>query len=203
MADDADRIVGLYQRRANEWDRERSRSLFERSWLDRFIALLPRGGTVLDIGCGAGEPIARYLVEAEFAVTGIDSAPAMIALCEARLPGTWIAADMRNFSLGRRFDGLLAWDSFFHLRPEQQRAMFQVFADHATAQAALMFTSGPGYGSVVGEFHGEQLYHASLDPDDYRALPADHGFAVAAHEIEDPHCGGHTIWLARRGRTRG
>ena len=40
-------------------------------------------------------------------------------------------ADMRRLALGRRFAGLIAWDSFFHLRPQDQRAMFPIFAAHA------------------------------------------------------------------------
>jgi hypothetical protein len=36
-----------------------------------------------------------------------------------------------------------------------------------------------------------------LDPADYRALLDKHGFEVLSHVVEDPSCGGHTIWLAR------
>ena len=53
MTSPADRIIDLYQRRARECDEARGRSLFERGWLDRFTALLPPGGSVLDIGCGS------------------------------------------------------------------------------------------------------------------------------------------------------
>lgn len=196
----SDLILDLYQRRAHDWDRERGRGLFERPWLDRFATLLPPGGSVIDIGCGAGEPIARHFIEQGFAVTGIDGAPAMIALCRTRFPGgDFLAADMRSLALGRRFDGILAWDSFFHLRPDDQRAMFAVFARHAAPGAALMFTSGPSRGEVIGTFHGEPLYHASLAPEEYRALLAANGFSVVAHVAEDSACGGHTVWLARNG----
>jgi SAM-dependent methyltransferase len=165
MSDEADRIISLYDRRAGEWDQVRGAGLFERPWLDRFTALLPRGGAVLDIGCGSGQPIARHLIEQGFAVTGVDSSPAMLRMCEARFPShAWVAADMRTLSIGGRFDGLLAWDSLFHLRPEDQRRMFAVFGAHAAPKAALMFTSGTSYGEVVGTFHGEPLYHASLEP---------------------------------------
>ena len=199
MTNPADRIIDLYQRRAREWDEARGRNLFERGWLDRFTALLPPGGSVLDIGCGSGEPIARHLIDQKFAVTGVDSAPAMIELCRSRLPsGAWLVADMRELALGRRFDGLLAWDSFFHLRPEHQRAMFPVFAAHAAPNAALMFTSGPSFGEAIGTFEGEPLYHGSLDPTEYRALLDAQGFDVVAHVAEDATCGGHTIWLAQR-----
>ena len=199
MSDDADRIIGLYDRHAGAWDRDRSRYLFERNWLDRFRAFLPVGGSVLDIGCGMGEPIARFLIEAGHAVTGIDSAPSMLALCQARFPDQdWIEADMRTLALGRRFDGVLAWDSFFHLRAADQRRMFPLFRAHAAPGAPLLFTSGPEHGEALGTFEGEVLYHASLSPEEYRALLAENGFAVVRTIANDPDCTGHTVWLARR-----
>lgn len=192
-------IVQLYERHAATYDGLRGKALFERPWLDRFRALLKPGGSILDIGCGSGEPIARHLIAEGHAITGVDSAPAMIALCEARFPAhRWQVADMRRLALGRRFDGLIAWDSFFHLTPQDQRGMFPVFAEHAVPGAALMFTSGPSHGEAIGTFEGEPLYHGSLDPEEYRSLLAENGFAVAAHAVEDQNCGGHTIWLARR-----
>jgi SAM-dependent methyltransferase len=195
----SDTIIPLYQRHAQTYDRLRGRTLFEKSWLDAFAALLPAGGSILDLGCGMGEPIARHQIERGFAVTGIDSSPQLIAMARARFPQqSWAVADMRALSLKRAFDGLIAWDSFFHLTPDDQRTMFSVFRDHAAPRAALLFTSGPAYGEVIGEFEGEPLYHASLDPQEYRALLDAHGFRVVSHAAEDPACNGHTIWLACR-----
>lgn len=198
MTAPADAVIDLYQRHAASYDGLRGKLLMEGPWLARFRALLAPGATILDIGCGTGQPIARHFGEQGHAVTGVDSAPAMIALCRARFPeGDWQVADMRKLTLGRRFGGLIAWDSFFHLTPEDQREMFAVFAAHAAPGAALMFTSGPGHGEAIGNFEGEALYHGSLDPGEYRALLADNGFSVVEHVVEDPSCGGHTIWLAR------
>lgn len=171
----------------------------EAGWLDRFHGLLPPDPTVLDIGCGSGEPVARYLVGQGCALVGVDSAPEMVATCEERLPGqAWRVADMRSLSLGRGFDGILAWDSLFHLCPADQRRMFPIFRAHAAPRAALMFTSGPAHGVAMGTFEGEPLYHASLDAAEYRALLQANGFAVVAHLVEDPGCGRHTVWLAQR-----
>ncbi len=195
----AEQIIGLYERHARAFDAQRDRRLFERTWLDRFTTLIPAGGAVLDLGCGMGEPMAAHLIGAGFAVTGVDSAPTLLGLCRARFPGqAWHLADMRGLDLDRRFDGILAWDSFFHLDHGHQRAMFAVFARHAAPGAALMFTSGPSEGVALGCFEGEVLHHASLSPAEYRDLLAAHGFAVVERRAEDQDCGGHTIWLARR-----
>lgn len=199
MTSPADAIIDLYQRHAETYDGLRGKLLMEGPWLARFRALLAPNATILDIGSGTGQPIARHFSEQGYAVTGVDSAPAMIALCRKRFPeGDWQVADMRRLALGCRFGGLIAWDSFFHLTPEDQRGMFKVFAAHAAPGAALMFTSGPAHGEAIGSFEGEALYHGSLAPQEYRALLAENGFSVEAHVAEDESCGGHTIWLARR-----
>lgn len=167
MTTHAERIIGLYRRHARTWAEKRATQPgrpMEATWLDRFLSLLPHDPTVLDLGCCSGEPIARYLVEQGCSVTGIDAAPEMIAICKDSFPGReWEVGDMRKLSLGRTFNGILAWDSFFHLSPADQRQMFSVFRAHAAPGAALVFTSGPAYGEAIGTFEDEPLYHASLD----------------------------------------
>jgi trans-aconitate methyltransferase len=193
-------IADLYERHARSYDRDRSRSLQEKAWLDRFLGQVRRSGTVLDIGCGAGEPVARYCIEAGFGVAGIDSSPSMIGMCRARFPhAEWLVADMRGLALDRRFDGILAWDSFFHLSANDQRAMFPRFASHAQPGAPLMFTSGTSQGEAIGSYRGEPLYHASLDTLEYQELLAANGFSVQRYVPNDPDCWGHTVWLALYG----
>lgn len=196
-----ERIIGLYQENALAWDRQRGRDLHERFWLDRFAALLPEGGNILDIGCGSGEPIARFLIERGFALTGVDSSETLIGLCRARFPDqSWIVGDMRGLDLGRRFDGLIAWHSFFHLAAADQLRMFPRFAAHAKPGAALIFTSGSEAGEAIGEWQGEPLHHASLDPEEYEKLLDENGFDVVERCLHDPECGEATVWLARLGK---
>lgn len=194
-----DHIIDLYDRHAHAWAADRGdRINVEKHWLDRFVAPLAPGNTVLDLGCGSGQPIARYLIERQLRVVGVDSSASMISMCRAHFPEhEWIVADMRSLALGRRFDAVLAWDSLFHLSQEHQRRMFAVFERHCSKGAALMFTSGPRAGEAIGRYRDEPLFHASLDPAEYRALLTTHGFDVLAHLANDPECGGHTIWLAR------
>jgi hypothetical protein len=125
----------------------------------------------------------------------------MIALARGRLAGQeWIVADMRRLALGRRFDGIVAWDSYFHLPHEAQRAMFAVFDAHAGGQAVLMFNTGPEHSETDSTFtfKNERLYHASLAPTEYRGLLDRSNFEVVRHVANDALSGGRTAWLCRR-----
>lgn len=193
-----DRIIGLYEENAAAWDEIRGRTLKERAYFDAFTALLPARGTILDLGCGSGEPVARHLIESGFAVTGVDSSPSLIAMCRERFPDQqWLVGDMRALAIGRRFDGILAWYSFFHLHFDDQRAMFPRFAAHAAPGAVLMFTSGPRHGEAIGEWQSEPLYHASLSQEEYRSLLESNGFDVLSFRAGMPFDDGPSVWLAR------
>ena len=78
--------------------------------------------------------------------------------------------------------------------------MFPIFRVHAAPGAPLLFTSGPRHGEATGTLRGEPLYHASLAPDEYRSLLAANDFTVVIERMEDPECGGHSVWLARRNK---
>lgn len=146
-----------------------------------------------------GEPIARHLIERGYRLTGMDAAPGMIELCRKRFPGhEWIVGDMRATVLGRTFDGVIAWDSFFHLTPADQARTMARFSEHAAPGSALMFTSGPSRSIAIGWWQGARLYHASLDPDDYRGLLEAAGFELLSFVPEDPACDRHSVWLALR-----
>jgi len=199
MEDAANLISGHYERHALVWDADRRAAGWtDKPFIERFLSFLPQGATVLDLGYGGGSPVALHMAAHGFHVTGVDSSPTLISLCQTRMSDQeWIVGDMRSLALGRRFQGVLAWDSFFHLRHQDQRRMFKIFAAHAAPAAILMFNAGFGHGEAVGSYQGDPLYHASLDASEYQALLTDFGFELIEHSINDPAKGGRIFWLAR------
>jgi SAM-dependent methyltransferase len=200
--DAANRIVAHYERHALSWDADRRAANWnDKPYIERFLSFLPLNAAVLDLGCGGGSPVALHMVAQGFRVTGVDSSPTLISLCRTRMPDQeWISGDMRSLALGRRFGGILAWDSFFHLRHQDQETMFRIFAAHAARGAILMFNAGFAHGEAIGAYRGDPLYHASLDASEYEALLADFGFELIEHSINDPAKGGRIFWLARARR---
>ena len=193
-------LRALYKKHAAQFDAVRIRSSMEAPYLREVSRLVGGEGSVLDVGCGSSEPIARHFIERGFRVTGYDFSDEMLAIARERFPEMeWILGDMRELALGRAFDVVIAWDSFFHLAPEDQRTMFPRFRDHVRPGGALLFTSGTEEGaSVGGDLFGDELFHGSLSTAEYRDQLDAHGFEVVSHRIEDPDCGGHTVWIARR-----
>ena len=195
----AQNIIEIYKKHGRAWTELRGDFLYEKEWLDLFLSLIPVHSTLLDLGCGSGKPIADYLIQQGHTLIGVDSSDVMIAMAQKNFPKqTWIQADMRTVELDQKFNAILAWDSFFHLTPNDQRCMFEKFAQCSTTNTVLMFSSGPAAGESIGDMLGEALYHASLSQDEYRQLLVQHGFKVVDMQAEDQDCAGHTVWLAQK-----
>lgn len=191
VCDSYEKIVGWF-------DEHRSKDLMEKEYLDLIIQSIPAHGTILDLGCGTGEPLAKFFIERGYQVTGIDDCQKMIDLCQKRFPNrNFFVKDMRGLNLNKKFDAIMAWDSFFHLSQADQRSMFPIFEAHTKPGSILVFTAGPQEGEVWSNNGGENLYHTSLSTKEYNQLLQQYHFEVIIHKIEDPNCGDHTVWVAK------
>lgn len=194
-----DRIAEHYERHAHAFDHERRKGFVERAWLDRFLLGVSKGAPILDLGCGAGEPIARYLHDHHHPITGVDTSEKMIALCRTRFPRErWIVADMRRVALDTLYGGILIWDSGFHLPADDQLALIERLAKWLAPGGAMLFNTGGERGTAIGEQFGEELFHASADPAEYRTVFARTGLFEVAYKPEDATAGGRSVWLVRK-----
>ncbi|MGB9991810.1 class I SAM-dependent DNA methyltransferase [Massilia sp. SM-13] len=191
--------MAVYDGIADWFDRTRTRELIEKPYLDLLVQMLKRGASVLDVGCGTGEPILRFLVERQFRVTGVDASAAMISIAAGRFPeARLMVGDMRELALDETYDAAILWHSLFHLQHEDQRAMFAALARLLNPGGVLMFTSGSEYGETWSDNGGAMLYHAALDLREYRSLLEANRFEVVKLAVDDAACGGATVWIARR-----
>lgn len=154
---------------------------------------------MLDLGCGAGEPIARWFITEGYRVTGVDFAPAMLEIARSRWPdGDWRVSDMRKLDLGETFDGIIAWNSFFHLTADDQRLVLRRMARHLNVGGSLLFTVGPDDGETTGTVAGRAVYHASLSPAEYATILHEQGLRLTGFLAEDPDCNAHSVMMARK-----
>ena len=143
--------------------------------------------------------IAAWLIAEGFRYTGADFSDAMLALARARWPEEdWRTADMRTLDLGEAFDGLIAWNSFFHLTQTEQRETLPRLAHHLAPHGTLMVTTGPTSGETTGTVANDVVFHASLSPAEYATLLEENGLTLTAFMAEDPHCQDHTVLIAKK-----
>src|SRR5215468_1088890 len=103
----------IYDKVAANYARERRAFNGEQAYLHPIVERLPAEARVLDLGCGPGVPIAQFFIAHGCSVTGVDAAPAMLALFRANCPAAeCIEHDMRTLRLDKSFDAIVAWDSF-------------------------------------------------------------------------------------------
>ena len=146
----------------------------------KLSGLLRQGAAVLDIGCGAGVPVARTLAE-RHQVTGVDLSPEMVRLARNNVPAAeFRCADIMsaNFASGS-FDGVVAFYSVFHLPREEHSRLFrkvhQWLKPAGYLLCTLAYANEEGY---LEDFHGTTMYWSNYSLDEYVTILGDVGFEV-------------------------
>ncbi len=188
----------VYEKTSLEYDKERGRSLFEKKYLDQFIKELPTG-KVLDLGCGSGEPIAKYLIEQGLEIEGADYSKSMLSLCQRRFPDhRWFYCDMRDLNIKGEYAGILSWGALFHLNQEEQRQSLPKICERLLSKGVLLITVGHEEGEVLGQVAGREVYHSSLSPEEYRWILKENHVDIIEFNLQDPQCQGFSVLLGRK-----
>ncbi len=112
----------------------------------RLRARRPDARSLLELGCGTGRHAAHF-AEMGFAVTGVDRSEGMLEQARANAPDCrFLAGDIRELSLGRRFDAVV---SLFHVMSYQTAD-----ADLGAALARASAHLAPGGLLLFDFWHG-------------------------------------------------
>lgn len=136
------------QHRSNGWEAVAAHFIAERSSIGAatvrsWCRLLPPGSSVLDLGCGCGNPIADVLMEEGCLVYGIDASASMIAAFRSRFPAATLACEpVENSSFfGQTYDGVIAIGLLFLLPAELQRLLIRRVAAVLRPGGLFLFTA--------------------------------------------------------------
>ena len=104
---------------------------------------LPRGSSVLDLGCGNGIPISQTLIEQGLQVYGVDASPALVADFRSRFPRVPVecAGVEDSDFFAKRFDGVVSWGLIFLLDEGTQRRLISKIASALCPGGRLLFTA--------------------------------------------------------------
>lgn len=142
---------------------------------------LPVNGHVLDIGCGAGIPIAHTLAN-DFAVTGVDISAEQIRRACSHVPiGRFIHSDIMALDLPpATFDAVVAFYAIFHLpreeHPELLRRIYTWLKPGGYLLATVTQVAEDAY--TEDNFFGVTMYWSNYGLADYRRLLTTFGFTI-------------------------
>lgn len=104
--------ISVYEARASDYARVTADSAAD-PLLARFIAAMPAGARVLDLGSGPGIAAAKMAARG-LDVVACDASPAMVAAADRRLPGKVLLRSFETFPTEPGFQGIWANFSLLH-----------------------------------------------------------------------------------------
>jgi cyclopropane fatty-acyl-phospholipid synthase-like methyltransferase len=183
---------------------EQNRGLFDMTEvLGHFYnALSVKKGALLDLGCGAGEPFARFFTDKGWQVTGVDFSEKMLAMAAKYVPEMkTFCKDMRDVDFpAKSFDAITAIYSLFHVPCADHPALFEKMHRWLNPLGRALFTyatkeyTGTDEFDDYKEFLGEQLYYSHKTPQDLYKDLMNAGFKILSSDYRA--IGGETfLWV--------
>lgn len=176
--------------RSNGWEAVAERLIAERSHIGAatvrtWCRSLPARSVVLDLGCGAGVPVAGVLTAEGHDVYAIDASPRVVAAFRQRFPDAHVACEPVEESpfFGRCYDGILAIGLMFLLQPDVQRAVIRRVAAALNRGGRFLFTAPAQAATWADAMTG--LQSVSLGDQAYRGALADAGLVVVAEHVDE------------------
>jgi SAM-dependent methyltransferase len=172
-------VADGYDACANDYNDARSAD--DAGVLDQLLLHLTPGARVLDLGCGAGVPIARALVGYGCDVVGADLSAGQLALARVQVPGaSFVQADMRScaFAPGS-LDAIVSFYAIFHVPRREQEALFGRIASWLRPGGHLLVSVGrTDNDDYTEQFFGVEMFWSHFDAARYRAMVATSGFTL-------------------------
>ena len=186
-----DRIAEVYQAIRHNFDNTME--------LEEFVKLLPKNANVLDMGCGAGFPVTKFLVESGYGVTGVDISESMLKLAKRNVSkAKFIKGDMTRLDFkNNSFDGLTAIYSIIHVPRDKHLSLFQSFHRILKPNGVMLISMGPDRWEGTDEYFGVKMFWSHYSSEKALQLVKDAGFQI----ISDKHLvrgGERHYWILAR-----
>lgn len=191
-----DKIAGEYARMAPQVkadDRDR--------YIQLLVEQLPRGASILELGCGSGDPVTRELAK-RFAVVGVDISERLLEIARQNVPeATFLQADMAALDLPPgSFDAVAAFYSIPHLPREEQGALLRKIAGWLKPRGLLVASFGPGLPAehVEENWMGVPMYFGSYDGEASKWLVQASGLEILSSSEHVTDVGGRPatyLWI--------
>ncbi len=176
-----------YDRMAEEYGRLEEGTVWPRMrWLSKLLDRLEPGSSVLDLGCGSGDP-ADIEISKGHHVTGVDISQRQIALARRNVPaGNFIHGDIGSveFTPGT-FGAVTVLYALSHIPRLEHGATLRRIHEWLQQGGLLLITADAGIeGEVTGQWLGVPMFFSSQGPEATRRLIEETGFELLETAVE-------------------
>jgi cyclopropane fatty-acyl-phospholipid synthase-like methyltransferase len=174
-----DEIVDSYQRQFGH-SAVRARKLAELE-----LGLSPQA-RVLDLGCGAGLPVARDLIAHGYRVTGVDASARQIEQARRNVPDAqFILGEMTAVEFPpSSFEAIGAFYSIFHVPRQEHATLLRYIAHWLTSRGRFLGTFGTtALDGWTGEWLGTNMFFSHHDSEVTKQLVVDAGLFIERAEV--------------------
>jgi ubiquinone/menaquinone biosynthesis C-methylase UbiE len=161
-----------------EWPRMR--------WLKNMLGKLDPGSSVLDLGCGSGDP-ADIEIAKEHKVTGVDISQTQINLARQHVPaGHFIHEDVGSVEFpAAAFDAVISFYTLEHIPREEHATILRHICHWLRPGGFLLISLEAGeVDGAIAQWLNVPMYFSCFDPETVRQLVSQAGFEIVETEIE-------------------
>ncbi len=170
-------------------------------YLEKLASLLQPGATVLDLGCGSGIPIDKFLIDKGFKVIGIDISEKQIELAKQNTPtAEFFVKDMSELKNGEfSVDAVVSFYAIFHTPREEHQELFKKINSFLPEGGLILVTMGSGeWEGEEDDFHGAKMWWSHYGAEKNREIIEKAGFEIILNEIDTSGGERHLFILARK-----
>jgi ubiquinone/menaquinone biosynthesis C-methylase UbiE len=184
-----------YNSIAEDYYSHRNLSKFN-SELEEFASLLPEDPYVLDLGCGAGIPTAKFLTGRGIKVTGIDLSETMLNLARKNVPSAeFIKMDMNELKFNDdTFDGIISVYALFHVPREKHLEIFKKAFKILKSGGILMINIGLHESEGTSRFFGVPMFWSNFSQQTTLNLVKKAGFSILTEAVLE-RGGEYQYWI--------
>ena len=190
-----------YDRVAHDYARLEGEAAWPRlRWLRKLLDRLEPSSSVLDLGCGSGDP-ADIEVAKQYQITGVDISQTQIDLARQNVPaGRFLHDDAASVQFpAASFDAVISFYTLEHIPRQEHEALLRRIFDWLRPGGFLLISTEAGdVEELVGEWLGVPMFMSSFDPDTLKRLVAGAGFELLETATESQIEQGHDVpylWL--------
>ena len=194
-----DRVAHEYARLegGSEWPRMR--------WVRKILNRLESGSSVLDLGCGSGDP-ADVEISKEHKVTGVDISQTQINLARQNVPtGHFLHGDAGSAEFPpTSFDAVISFYTLEHIPRKEHKTILRRIYEWLRVGGFLLISIEAGeFDDVMGEWLGVPMFISCFDPETMKQMVNEAGFELLETAIETQVEQGNDVpylWLFGRKR---